>query len=269
MSGHRSAVLAAAAFGGEPGRWPLPAAETPYELWLRAVAAGGQGRYGSAHADLATLRRRVGAGPLASLAHSTCGSFVRQLGGHADARRWDGRAWALAGSPTAATDPEPAIDALIGLAADALGMRRFAAADALLHRARPLLSAPGLPGRLPLRWQWVAAERAMLAGEGAAAVRHADQAHELAAESPSARHRAKTAIVRAAAFCSAGRVDLARIVADDALVTTGRLGLTPLRWAAASLLADIGSGVCDAADLRAIRLASADAMRHGGGVWSQ
>ncbi|MFZ0833086.1 MAG: hypothetical protein WAM92_08390, partial [Mycobacterium sp.] len=39
------AALAAAAFGDDPGRWPLPAATTPRELWLRAVAAGGQGRY--------------------------------------------------------------------------------------------------------------------------------------------------------------------------------------------------------------------------------
>ena len=37
-------ALSAAAFGEDPGMWPLPAAHTPAELWLRAVAAGGQGR---------------------------------------------------------------------------------------------------------------------------------------------------------------------------------------------------------------------------------
>jgi hypothetical protein len=266
MSGDRSAVLAAAAFGDDPGRWPLPAAQTSHDLWLRAVAAGGQGRYGSAHADLAALRRRVGAGPLASLAHSTCASFVRQLGGHADARRWDGLACALAGSGPEA-DAEAAVDALIGLAADALGLRRFAASAALLDRARALLDEPGLPDRLSLRWHWVAAERAMVGGEGAEAVRHADRAAELASESGSARHRAKTAVVRAAALCSAGQVDLARTVADDALINTGRLGLVPLRWAAASLLADIGSNVRDDADVHAIRDATAEAVRRGGGVW--
>ncbi|MBV9089490.1 MAG: hypothetical protein JO044_06215 [Mycobacteriaceae bacterium] len=264
MSGHRSAVLAAAAFGDDPGRWPLPAAETSRDLWLRAVAAGGQGRYGGAHADLAALRRRVDAGPLASLAHSTCGSFLRQLGGHAGARRWDGQALALAGS-----DPEAAVDALIGLAADALGMGRLAASAALLARAALLLDRPGLPDRLSLRWHWVAAERAMVAGEGAEAVRHADHAAELAADSRSARHRAKTAVVRAAALCSVGQVDLARTVADDALITTGRLGLIPLRWAAAGLLADIESNIRDAADVLAIRDACARTVRHGGGVWSR
>ena len=39
----------------DPGRWPLPDAVSPTELWLRAVAAGGQGRYASARADLAAL----------------------------------------------------------------------------------------------------------------------------------------------------------------------------------------------------------------------
>ena len=80
--------------------------------------------------DLATLRRSVPAGRLASLAHSTQGSFLRQLGWHTLARGWDGRALALAGA-----DAEAAADALIGLAADALGVGRFAASATLLRRA--------------------------------------------------------------------------------------------------------------------------------------
>ena len=72
--------LAAAAFGDRPGSWPLPTASTPRQLWLRAVAAGGQGRYGSAYRDLADLRRAGSAGRLVSLAHSTQASFLRQLG---------------------------------------------------------------------------------------------------------------------------------------------------------------------------------------------
>ena len=45
-------MIANAAFGDAPGLWPLPAAATVEELWLRAVAAGGQGRYASANTDL-------------------------------------------------------------------------------------------------------------------------------------------------------------------------------------------------------------------------
>ena len=125
-----------AAFGSRPGTWPLPTATTPHQLWLRAVAAGGQGRYGSAYARPGVAACvRWPAGPLASLAHSTQGSFLRQLGWHTLARGWDGRALALAGD-----DPEARADALVGLAADALGVGRFAAAATLLTRADAALA---------------------------------------------------------------------------------------------------------------------------------
>ncbi|MDZ4236367.1 MAG: hypothetical protein U1C73_22030, partial [Dietzia sp.] len=112
------------AFGGNPGVWPLPPAMTSHDLWLRAVAAGGQGRYASALTDLNTLRRLAARGPDVSLALSTRASFLRQLGWHDRARSLDGQALALADG--AAT---PAADALIGLAADALGVGRFAASE--------------------------------------------------------------------------------------------------------------------------------------------
>ncbi|MBI3689515.1 MAG: hypothetical protein HY239_02210, partial [Mycolicibacterium aromaticivorans] len=88
-------ALTAAAFGDHPGCWPLPAARTPEQLWHRAVAAAGQGRYSSARADLAALRRRDPAGIFASLSLSTEASLLRQLGGHRSAAGWDGRALAL------------------------------------------------------------------------------------------------------------------------------------------------------------------------------
>src|SRR5262245_27386021 len=115
-----TAAFSDTAFGDCPGRWPLPAARTPHELWLRAVAAGGQGRYGSALTDLAGVLRLDARGPVASLAHSTRASFLRQLGWHDRARTWDAKAWASAGG-----DVEAGVDALIGLAADALGVGRF------------------------------------------------------------------------------------------------------------------------------------------------
>ena len=138
-----SNVLADVAFGDNPQCWPLPQAATPHELWLRAVAAGGQGRYGSAVADLDGVCRVRRGGPLVSLAHSTRASFLRQLGRHDRARRWDGRAMALAGA-----DPEASADALIGLAADALGVGRFAASAAALRRAGDLVTGSRLPVRL-------------------------------------------------------------------------------------------------------------------------
>ena len=256
-----AAVLADAAFGEDPGRWPLPVAATPDELWLRAVALGGQGRYAGARADLERLCRTRNAGPLTSLAHSTNASFLRQLGWHADARGWDGRALALAGS-----DAEAAADALIGLAADALGVGRFTAARRALDRAAERM--PGAAaGRLAVRLAWVSAELAMARGEGAQAVRHAEEAVEAAAAFGSARHAVKSDVVRAAALCSAGDLDGARLVADAALAETGRLGMIPLRWALACLLADIGSATCSSDQVIVIRDESADTVRSRGGVW--
>ncbi|MCV7311970.1 hypothetical protein [Mycobacterium paraffinicum] len=256
--------LVAAAFGDRPGTWPLPTAVTPEGLWLRAVAAGGQGRYGSAYRDLAALRRDAPAGRLASLAHSTQGSFLRQLGWHTLARGWDGRALALAG-----VDPEARADALIGLAADALGVGRFAAAATLLGRADSELRAGAVPERQPVRRGWVAAELAMARGDGETAVRHADEAVELAGAMavPSARHAVKSEVVLAAALCSAGAVERARAAAEAALDATGRLGLVPLRWALACLLIDLGSVTVSTQKLREIRDVSAGQVRRAGATW--
>ncbi|ORW48601.1 hypothetical protein AWC20_26855 [Mycobacterium parmense] len=257
--------MAAAAFGDRPGMRPLPTARTPHQLWLRAVAAGGQGRYGSAYRDLAELRRSAPAGPLASLAHSTQGSFLRQLGWHVMARGWDGRALALAGGGVEAG--EARADALIGLAADALGVGRFAAAATLLGRVDPARGP--LPDRLPVRRHWVAAELAMACGDGALAVRHAAEAVELAGAMavPSERHRVKSDVVLAAALCSAGDTGRAREIADAALGDTGRLGLLPLRWAVACLLIDIGSVTVATPKLREIRDICAGQVRRAGGTW--
>ncbi|BCQ10331.1 MAG TPA: hypothetical protein VFA16_12295 [Mycobacterium sp.] len=257
-------TLSAAAFGDRPGCWPLPSATTPYQRWLRAVAAGGQGRYGSALSDLAPLLRTTTAGRLASLAHSTRGSFLRQLGWHARARRWDGAALALAGD-----DAEAAGDALIGLAADALGVRRFAAADTLLRRADKALAAGGPGAQRPaVRRAWVAAELAMAHGEGCRAVRHAEQAVELA-QAISARHRVKSDMVLAAALCSAGDIDRARALGDDTLDAAAQLGLVPLRWALACLLIDIGSARRTTQQLRSLRHACAEHVRRAGGIWRE
>ena len=256
----RMTAIVDAAFGDDPGRWPLPTATTPAEHWWRAVAAGGQGRYGSAFADLDCIARTNASGALESLAFSTRASFLRQLGGHDAGRTWDGQAWAAAGS-----DPSAAADALIGLAADALGVGRFALSDRLLRRAS--LGAD-LTGRPAIRLAWVRAELAMFTGDGPAAVEHARRATELAGRWTSARHAAKSQVVLAAALCSTGDVDASRLGADAALADTERLGLTPLSWASACLLADIGSSTHSVQQIGAVRDGSAAVIRHRGGTWT-
>lgn len=250
------------AFGSDPGRWPLRAAGTARDRWLRAVSAGGQGRYASAFADLEALLSSRPDGALASLAFSTRASFLRQLGGHHAARGWDGRAWA-----TAALDVEAGVDALIGLAADALGVGRFAVSRRLLRRAGELVGEDAA-GRLGVRLAWVNAELAMVRGDGAASVDFAELAVTMAEGFDSARHTVKSQVVLAAARCSAGDVEASRRVADAALRDAERLGLLPLSWALASLLTDIGSAVRSPSQIRAARDGFADTIRRRGGTWT-
>ncbi|WP_304114947.1 hypothetical protein [Mycolicibacterium bacteremicum] len=255
-----SATLAAAAFGDNPQLWPLPTARTPHERWLRAVAAGGQGHYGVALAELDEILRGRHSGPVVSLAHSTRASFLRQLGGHRIARGWDGRALALAGA-----DERAAADAMVGLAADALGVGRLATSARLLARA----ARPAQPDRQSVRLLWVSAELAMAAGDGTAARGHAERAVELSDTLGSARHRVKSSVVLSAALCCAGDLPGSRTVADAALARTEEFGLVPLRWALGCLLADIGSDTHSAAAVVAIRDEAADTVRRRGGVWSR
>lgn len=261
MPSNRCDELRAAAFGESPHRWPLPPAKTPEQHWLRAVAAGGQGYYACAQSDLETLLR-VGDGPVLSLGHSTWASLLRQLGGHEPARGWDGRALALGGG-----DVQARADALTGLAADALGMGRFALSAVLLNRAGAAVGMhPNPPARLAVRLAWVGAELAMATGDGAQAVIGARRAAELAARGDSVRHRVKSNVVLAAGLCCAGEVAQARTLAEDTLDETARHGLIPLRWAVASLLLGIGGTTRSPAEIQLIRDDAADVIRRRGGT---
>ena len=258
-----------AAFGIAPECWPLPAAHSPHELWLRAVGAAGQGRYASARCDLAALRRQQTHGPSASLAHSAHASFLRQLGHHRLARGWDGRALALAGNRR--DDPrsaEAANDALVGLAADALGVGRLKAAGRFLECAKDRLTdVPDLP-RLKIRMAWVSAELALAGGDGESAVRHAQQGVELAEAAGSyRRHRIKSDLVLAAALCMAGSLEKARTVADTALADAEVHGLLPLQWALACVLSDIGSDTHPSQVIADIRAESSEIITRRGGQW--
>lgn len=258
--------LADAAFGAHPGRWPLPAASTAAQCWLRAVAAGGQGRYAAARAALDDLARHRPPSRWASLALSTRASFLRQLGWHHRAAGLDGRALALAGA-----DAEAAVDALAGLAADALGVGRLAASATLLDRARAVhRGADEPPPRLAIRLAWVGAELAMAGGDGTSAREHAVRAVELAVAAGPAlsRHRVKSAVVLAAAQCCAGDPDAARATAETALANTLDTGLVPLSWAVCCLLGDLGGTRHTPAEVDGIREASAAFVARHGGTWS-
>ncbi|MDJ0392702.1 hypothetical protein QMK17_05095 [Rhodococcus sp. G-MC3] len=241
------------AWGATPGRFPIPTV-TPTEgessaeaRWLRAVALGGQGRYSLALAELNVAERGADVTRVErSLMASTTASWLRQMGEHQKAARFDGAAIAWVGMGTAGDSPlvaEARCDALTGLGADALGTGSFGAAEVALSRCESLLREHrhgcGL-WRQRLRFHWVRAELSMFSGDGPSAVRHALTARELATETISLRHVTKTELIVAAAHSSVGNVEGSREGAYRVLDACSEHGLVPLRWAAAMLLSGLG-----------------------------
>lgn len=166
------AALRAAAFGGRPDLSVFGATgdDVPArDRWLAAVVLGGQGRYAAASA---VLRRLVtGSDPVvAALAASTVASHLRQIGGHAQARRFDAAALhRLAADRPRETDCRTngvdrtnridrmdgtdwagaRVDALLGLSADAIGLGRVGEA-ARLHDAAVAATAIAAQARRPV-----------------------------------------------------------------------------------------------------------------------
>jgi hypothetical protein len=219
------------AFGATPGA-PVPGARTPRDRWLAGVALGGQGRYAAATAVLAPLIRTADPAT-AALAASTLASHRRQLGGHAAARRLDGRAHLLL-----AEDDEIRSDVLLGLAADALGLGLTRQAHVLLDRAA------GLTGwRHAIRHDWVTAEVLLAEGRAAEAVAPAARAAERAAACASVRHRVKADLVLGAALATASARSQRPISLLQNVVRTAQdHGLSPLVWPSALLLAELDPG---------------------------
>ncbi|MEV6255290.1 hypothetical protein AB0L97_18740 [Nocardia sp. NPDC051911] len=271
------AVLAEAAFGAAPGRAAadLPSASDALGRWYRAVVLGGQGRYAAARAELRRVCNHSNDPVLLSLAGSTEGSFLRQLGWHERAAAFDGRAAALILTAGAGAEPDSAeefggyrpsradaiCDALTGLAADALGTGRLALADRLLRRSASAAQQYRAGWRPAIRLRWVSAETALAAGDFEVAAAHAAAALELAERSPSVRHRVKSRLLVAAADVALDARGRSGVSAEDVAEQCREHGLLPLRWACAMLRT--GSGARDAA---AEAAECAAAIARSGGV---
>jgi hypothetical protein len=240
------AELHAAAFGDRPDLDPRPVPPDPASRWLAAVTLGGQGHYAAAAALLGELI----AGPdrvLAALAGATLAAHRRQLGGHAAARPLDAAAlgWVVVAEgglqPAGRNEghrqlTEAAHDALLGLAADALGLGRFDEARRLLARA------PEAGWRGAIRLGWVTAEVELGAGHPEVAVPAAEDASGRATASGAVRHRIKSALVLGVALAARGRAGDRRragVLLDDAAREASSLGLLPLVWPCALVLAEL------------------------------
>lgn len=125
-------------------------------------------------------------------------------------------------------------DVLLGLAADAVGLGR-------LGEARRLVAAAPVDAgwRPAVRTGWLRAETELASGHPAAAINPAETAAEIAASSGSARHRVKSALVLGVALATDGRRERAARMLATALDDATDLGLLPLVWPAALVLADL------------------------------
>ena len=231
--------LRRAAFGDRPETpvWHGLAGGSPRERWLASVVLGGQGHYAAASTALTALladRDRV----IASLAASTLASHRRQLGGHQAARVLDARALATAPT-TSRADPDGVdaagarADALLGLAADAIGAGRTAEARRLHARVEPV------GWRTRVRHGWVAAEIELAEGRAERAIAPAETAAAVAREAGALRHVAKSDLVLGASLVVWGTPDgVARgveLLECDLNHITNR-GLCSLFWPTALVL---------------------------------
>ncbi|WP_378737351.1 hypothetical protein [Nocardia brasiliensis] len=252
----RLEILAESAFGSSPGyaAAQLPIAPDALGSWYRAVILGGQGHFAAARAELRIVRVRGTDPVLLALAASTEGSLLRQLGWHARASAFDGRAAALLttrsmgdgavgpasgrpGYPFARSDA--ICDALTGLAADALGVGQPALARRLLRRSEVVVPDAEIGWRPAIRRHWVCAETALAAGIFGSAETYAAAALELAERGPSVRHLVKSRLLVAAAAAAAGEHDRSRALAEQVAEQCREHGLLPLRWASAMLRAGL------------------------------
>lgn len=175
---------------------------------------------------------------------------------------------------------DAAADALIGLAADALGTGRLALATRLLDRCSALLTAEHPSGssgdvitqgqadravvdrsRAFVRLHWVRAETALAGGRADEALTAAESALARAECGPSIRHRVKSRLLVAAAAGVTGDTGRAAELAALVEEQCREADLVPLRWACAMLRTGLPTpGTAPAAE-HASATAGAEACR--------
>lgn len=273
MSEELADLLAAgerAAFHGRPDAGVAPlaraveaAAEAGLEAeaagasWLLGVCLAAAGRYGRALEVLAPVVEVEGPPEtrmISALAAATVASIHRQLGRHGVAQDYDQGALRAAGDV-----PDGRFDALLGLAADAVGLGDAARAAARLDEAAGLLGERTDWWRQRVRLGWVRAEVALLTGDPQAAVAAAQDAVELAERSGAPRHVAKGLLFLGVAQVQAGATREAALTLRRGALLAESLGAVPLQWPVRAVLGalvaehdPVESGRCLAAARQAV-----------------
>ncbi|MEU5691268.1 tetratricopeptide repeat protein [Actinosynnema sp. NPDC020468] len=234
-----------AAFGAHPEAAVGSALTSPdpRSRWLAAVVLGAQGHYAAAATALTHLL--AAPAPYASLAASTLASHHRQLGDHATARTLDARALRESSGPAPAVlrsgaaghaFAEARADALLGLAADAVGRGRLDEARRLHARVRPTT------WRSEVRHRWVGAEIHLAGGHAERAVPEAEAAAEVSRAAGGTRHLLKSDLVLGTALVVWGTPESVARGVDLLLCDLNhinRRGLISLSWPTAHVLSGV------------------------------
>jgi hypothetical protein len=221
---HGSPADAAAVLAGIGPGGDVP----PGVRWLAGVCLGARGRYREAARWLAP-----DGVPAGSAAASCLASHLRQLGRHAEAEPLDQLALRTA------TDAGAEADALIGLAADAVGRHDVALARERLATATRSVQDDDSAWRARIRLAWVTAETALLAGEPETAVIAGRRAERASRHASACRHAVKSRLVLGVALEAAGRSRPAARVLRTAAAGADTLDLIPLVVPTRAMLATI------------------------------
>lgn len=220
-----------------------PEAENALQLWQQSVELGRCGYYRRARGQLAALAKHasqrsshdVGYAIVHSLVLSTSGSLIRQQGNHRASAPLDGRALALAQRVTHVENGwayQAYSDAIIGLAADYIGLEQPHISSRLLSRHDATFASddPRLELRCRVRAQWVAAETAF------SQARWQDAQEPIALAVDLSRSLPAYSIVKTDLIAATGRLGTstaeASALAADVLGASLEHNFLPLAWAA-------------------------------------
>lgn len=211
-----------------------------YAAWLKGVALGACGQYGKA---LEVVEGITQGTPEYSMARSLRASLLRQLGSHDLAVVADREAMANAATPGAA------IEAMTGLAADAVGLQEALTASTMLGQARSLLQKVAAdPANAPIWWRhsvrvsWVECEVALLESRYPDAVTYATTALDAAESANAPRHVAKSLLFLAVSKIEAGQREQAVPDLRRSLMLSGSMGLLAVEWPTHAVLAALLKG---------------------------
>lgn len=210
----------------------LAVTDAPSEqiAWVRAYLETARGRFARAEARCRSLVEGASSPSVRSRAGITLGSVLRQTARHEQAAAADAEALRVA--PSRSLEAH----ALIGLAADAVGV--FDARRCGRRLAQASRIAPSRDWRCAVRLDWVRAERALLIGNIADAIRSSRAALKRSRRAGAARHEAKSLLFLGAALRDAGDVEAAVSLVEARRIAR-RIGARPIVDAAEGLLATL------------------------------